>query len=204
MQARRGLWTDPEQRFDRQRIQHCAHISGPDFTQAIRFFQVRRNFGDQFVRPDPDGRGQPGVRQDSLLDAPGNLDGLSVRRNPLTDVQERLVQRQAFDDRRDLPEDRENYRGNFLIAGNPRLDDRGVRAKLQRAAHRHCRVDAVFSRFITGCRDYAAGPGAAHQDGFVLEFRVIAFFHRRIKGIHVDMQHMPLSFDLRATNHRPS
>ncbi len=51
-------------------------------------------------------------------------------------------------------------------------------------------MNAKFARFIRGrCHD-AAFARPTDGDRFAPQFRIIALFNRRIKSVHVDMDHL--------------
>ncbi len=44
-----------------------------------------------------------------------------------------------------------------------------------------------LSRFIGGCRHDTAFARAADRHRLAAQFRIVALFDRRVKGIHIDM-----------------
>ena len=72
------------------------------------------------------------------------------------EVEKRLVQRQAFDLRRELMKHREHLVRDFLVTAHARRDADGVRAAAQSFAHRHRRVHAETAHFIACRCDHAA------------------------------------------------
>ena len=65
-------------------------------------------------------------------------------------------------------------------------DDNCVRAEFQRLEHRHCRFDAVNARDIASGGDNAA-LAAADDDRQVADVGVVAFLHRGVERVTVDM-----------------
>lgn len=125
---------------------------------------------------------------DALLDSEG--DGLrrSLERDARGDVEKRLVERQALDQRRELVKDREHLLRHFLVAAHARWNAHRVGTAAQRFAHRHRRVHAEAAHLVTGRGYDAPAPRAADDDGFALQLWIVVLFDGRVKRIHVHMQ----------------
>ena len=105
------------------------------------------------------------------------------------DVEVGLVERERLDQRRHLAIDREDlqrHRAVFLELGP---DDDQVRAQAHGMRHRHGRADAELARLVAGRRDDApAGRRTAHHHRPPPQRRVVALFHGRVEGVHVDVE----------------
>ena len=102
------------------------------------------------------------------------------------EVEERLVDRQRLDQRRQRQHPLAHRAADLDIFRHVRLDDGGVRAELQRLEHRHRRADAVGARDVAAGRDHAA-LAAADDQRLVGESWVVALLDRGVEGVAVDM-----------------
>src|SRR2546429_3691311 len=80
------------------------------------------------------------------------------------DIEKRLIERQALNERGDLVKDTEDLPRDLLVTLHPRPDADGVRAQAQRRAHRHRRAHAEFADFVAGRRHHSATARPAHDD----------------------------------------
>jgi hypothetical protein len=102
------------------------------------------------------------------------------------EVEERLVDRERFDQRR------QRLHGVTHLAADPDIfrhvgpDHGGGGTKLQRLEHRHCRAHAVGARDVARRRHHAS-LAAADDDGPVGEIRIIALLDGGVERIAIDM-----------------
>ena len=168
-----------------------------DDREAARLAQVRRYLGQELAIGEADRGGDADLlfhRADEARQHQRRRQAVQLFR--AAEVEERLVDGDRFDQRRqrlhhraDLPPDA----GVFL---HVRLDDDGVGAGFQRLEHRHRRTDAVDAGDVAGRRAHAA-LAAADDDRLVLQFRIVALFHRRVEGVAVDMGEVqPVEFGM--------
>ena len=138
----RGLLADAPQPRDRQRREERRLLAERHDDQPVGLAQVRRDLGHELRRRDADRGGQPDLRPDVGLDPPGDRRAVAEQRRRPGDVEERLVDRDRLDQRREAPEDRHHVAaGGLVAAAVDRQEDR-VRAAPVRLAQRHRRVDA--------------------------------------------------------------
>ncbi len=101
-------------------------------------------------------------------------------------IEERLVDRQRLDQRRQ----RQHHLAD--LAADPRIffhvgpDDPGVRTKAERLEHRHRRSHAVGTRDVARGGDNAAAP-AADDDRLGGQRRIVALFDGGVERVAIDM-----------------
>src|SRR6185312_5162507 len=128
--------------------------------------------------------GQSRACLDAVLDSPGDGGRLTEQCLALGDVEIRLIQREALDERRDLMKHPENLPRYLAVALHPGGNANGVRAEAQRRMHRHGRAHAESADLVARRRDHSAPAGPSDDDWFADELRVIPLLYRRIKGVH--------------------
>ena len=102
-------------------------------------------------------------------------------------VHERFVQRQRFDDGREVVHHRADLARDFDIPLHPAEDDHGFGAELERLEHRHGRANPLDSRDVAGGRDDAAAP-AADDHGLVAQVGIVAFLDGGVECIAIHMR----------------
>ncbi len=155
----------PEAR-DGQRREEGALGPGLDDEQAVGFGHVARDLGEELRRGDTDRRGQTRSRRARGLGATSRSPTpVPSRRRAPRNVEERLVDRQRLDERRDRPEDRHHLAALLLVALEARREEHGVRAGPPGPRHRHRRVHAEGARLVArGGHDAAvAEPADDHR-----------------------------------------
>jgi hypothetical protein len=100
------------------------------------------------------------------------------------DVEERLVDRQPFDQRGRVFEHPEQRLARVGVRGHPRRDDDGVRTEAAGLSSAHRRPDSPNLGFVARGEDDAA----AHDHGPAAEPRVVALLHRRVEGVDVGVE----------------
>ena len=102
------------------------------------------------------------------------------------EIEEGLVDRQRFDQRRHLQHHRAHLAPDGGIFRHVGLDDHGLGAELQRLEHRHGRPHALDARDVAGGGDDAA-RAAADDHRLVGQFGTVALLDRGIEGVAVDV-----------------
>jgi hypothetical protein len=98
-----------------------------------------------------------------------------------------FVERERFDLRRIVSEDRVNFTRHGAIDVESRRYDHEVWAFARRRARRHCRVDAEFARLVAGGGNDTALRGIADSDRATTQRGVVALLDRRVESVHVDV-----------------
>src|SRR3569833_1018815 len=128
-----------------------------DDGETVRLVQVGGDLCDELVRGHTDRGGEAGDFFDPALDAAGDGDRIPEQRLARSDVQKRLIQRQALHDRGDFVENAEDLVGRLFVACHSWPNANRVGAKAEGRAHRHGRERAVFTHLVTcGRHDSAA------------------------------------------------
>ena len=107
-------------------------------------------------------------------------------RDPLepADVQERLVDRDGFHERRHVVENGEDGLARIRVRVHPRRDDDRVRAEASSAAAAHRALHAVRLRLVAGGQHDAC----AHDDGSPLEPRIVTLLDRGEERVEVGVE----------------
>ena len=104
------------------------------------------------------------------------------------DVEERLVDREAFDERRVAVEDVEDLRAHLVVAAARRRHDDRLRAAAERLGHRHRRAAAEHARLVRRRGDDAAPRRAADEHGLAAQRGIVVLLDGREEGVHVDVE----------------
>ncbi len=123
-----------------------------------------------------------------MLDAIRDVGPAAVQDPARRDIQKCLIERQAFDNGREFPEDREYLPRHRLVMRHAGRDANQLRAASQSLGHGHCGVHTELPDFVTRGCDNAPIAAAADDNRSTAQFRIITLLHRRIEGVHVDMQ----------------
>ncbi len=102
-------------------------------------------------------------------------------------IEERLVDRQRFDQRRQRLHGVAHLAADADIFRHVGRDDGGLRAELQRLEHRHRRAHAIGARDIAGGRHHAA-LAAADNHGPVGKLGIVALLDRGVERVAIDMR----------------
>ena len=129
---------------------------------------------------------------DALLDLARHVLAAAEESAARGHVEEGLVERQAFDEVRELAENLEDLRGDLAVALEARRDDHGLRAAPERLAHRHCGMHAETAHLVAGGGDDAAPAGAADDHRLARELRAVVLLDGRVERVHVDVQDRPV------------
>ena len=109
------------------------------------------------------------------------------------DVEERLVDRDRLDLRREPAKDGHDVARRLLVAPAVDRQEHAVRAAPDRLAQRHRRVDAEPARLVARRRhDPAAARVAADDDRLAAQLRAVALLDGREERVEVDVEDRPL------------
>ena len=128
-QPARGGRADAPQALDRQRVQEGELALRRDDQQAVRLGDAARHLGQELGAGDADGDRQADLAADGPAQAKRDLDrGAGDPLHP-AHVQERLVDREALDQRRRLLEDGVDGPAGLGVGGHPRRHHDRLRAE---------------------------------------------------------------------------
>src|SRR2546425_4003316 len=183
---------DTPEALDGQGAEESRLVAGRDNHEPVGLLKLGRHLRDDVVRGQPRRRRQAGLGQDASLDQADRGERAAEERLGSAEVNERLVDRYGFYERRKVDEDAHDLNRNALVFPQVHRQKGGVRAEPRRAADRHRRADAEPPRFI-GSRgdDAAAGRAGAHDDREAAQLRTIALLDRRIERVHVHVRDRP-------------
>jgi len=105
-------------------------------------------------------------------------------------VEERLVERERFDQRGEAPEDLPDLPGHRDVVVHPAAHDHRAGAASDGGGHRHRRVDAEDARLVGRRRHDAPAPVASHQHGAAAERRIVPLLDRGVERVHVDVENV--------------
>ena len=169
----------------------CIDLRRRDHAQPVGLVQIGGDLRDQLVGTDADGRGEPGGLANSLLDEPRNCGGLLQGRGACRNVEIGLIERQAFNQRRDVAKYREDLLRDFLVPLHSRPNADGVGTEAPRCMHRQRGAHTELAHLVA-CRGYyPAIAGPSDDDGLPLELRIVVLLDGCIERIHVHMQYGP-------------
>ena len=178
---------DAPQAAHRQGRQDVPFLAVRNPHQPVRLFQVRRQLGQKFIRPDA-GRSDEARRPpDILLDRLGNVDDIWIFQSHARHIQKGFVQRQGLYERRVMGQDEPNLMRNTPIMGHAHRQEHAVRAKPAGQLHAHGRMHAELPRLIRRRRDDAASRQSADDDRHPPQGRIVPLLDRRIKRVHIDV-----------------
>ena len=100
-------------------------------------------------------------------------------------IEESFVERQTFQQRREIPENRKHLGRFFPVPRHSRANEMCLRTKTPRPAHRQGRVYSVDTRLVAGRCDNPAGTQATDYHRLPLQRRIVQAFHRCVKRIHI-------------------
>ncbi len=193
LQFPRRLRADAKNLADRHGRQQALGLPGGNTDEAMGFAQIRRQFGEKFVRRQSHGSTQVQFSGNPGLYLPRDVLGAA---EPLHagQVEKGFIDGQLLHQGRRLPEDVHDLFRHFRVTSHPHRQENRLRAKAPRREKRHGRMDAVLPCFVGTSGDNAAGGASPHHDREALVFRMILLFHRGIKGVHIDVQNPAFLF----------
>ena len=137
---------------------------------------------------DADAAGQTRLVEDPLAQCARDLARAPPQPARAADVQERLVDRQRLDQRRDVVEDPHDLLRQREVSVEVGLhSDRG-RTQAQRLPDVHRGAHAEPAGLVRRARDDAAPFETADDERLALQRRVIEDFDGRVERVHVDVQ----------------
>ena len=179
--------TDPVEAAHLQVLDEgCAKL-GRDDEQPVRPAVVRGQLGQELVVGNTGGCGQPCLRPNAGPDVPGDLGHRSDALQVFCDVEICLVQRQWLDDRGMLGTNLPYLERDGLVDVEAGPDEHELGTPTAGGDARHGRADAEPPRLVACRRYHTAFARPANGDGLAAERRVIPLLHRRVEGVHVDV-----------------
>ena len=183
---RRGA--DAEDEADRLVGQHLARLVLVEHGKAARLVEVGGDLGQELVAGQADRDGDADVALDVAGKARQHLcRDHAVHALGAGEIEERLVDRQRLDQRRQRLHGVAHLAADADIFRHVGRDHGGVRAERQRLEHRHRRAHAIGARDVAGGRHHAA-LAAADDHGLVGELGIVALLDGGVERVAVDMR----------------
>ena len=183
-----GRRADTPEAAYRQRVQHVELGTGLDHEETVGLGEVAGQLGEQLGGGDAHRDGEPGLGLHPGADGPCDVGPGAVEPADAGDVEERLVERDGFDQRRVRPQDLHDVGAHVVVEVEPGREEHAVRARATRPRHRRRRVDAEGARLVARGRHHAAPAESAHDHRSTDQARVVALFDRRVERVEVDVQ----------------
>jgi hypothetical protein len=153
-----GDGADAPEPLDLERVQERELPVGRDEQQPVGLRDAARDLREELRSRDPDRDREPDFLCDSLSQSLGDLERRAEAALHAAHVEERLVDRKPFDERRGVVEDAEDVLARCGVGVEARRHDARVRAEPERGLLAHRRVDAEALRLV------ARGEHDAHAD----------------------------------------
>lgn len=104
------------------------------------------------------------------------------------DIEERLIERERFDERCHRLEDLVDLGAHLRIQLVVTREEDHVRAQSTGSGRRHRGVQTEAAGLVRGCRDDASRPGATDHHRLPAQVGSLAQLHAHVERIHVDVQ----------------
>ncbi len=157
---------------------------GVDEKQAIGLGDLGGDLGKVLGAGHPDGDQQAKLGADPGAHALGDRRRRAEEPARSRDVGERLVDRDAFDSRRIVRENRDRRIAQALVFAEVAAGEDKLRTELTGFAARHAARDPARARFVGGCEHHAA----ADRDRPAAQDRLQQLLDRRIERVQVRME----------------
>ena len=175
---------DTPEPLHRQRVEERELFTDRDDEQAIGFAHGARHLRQELRPRDAHGDGDADLLSDRLPQSGADLRRGARDPPQSADVEERLVDRESFDERRRVPEDREHRLARLRVRLHPRTHDDGLGAEAAGLPLAHGCPHAEGLRFVAGSQD----DPAAHDHGAAAQRRVVSLLDRRVERVGVRVE----------------
>ena len=172
------------QSLDRQRVEERELVSDRDDQQAVGLCDAARDLSQKLRPRHAHGDGNPDPLVDLLSQASGNLRRCAGDPPKTADVEERLVDREPFYERRRIAEDVEHRRAGLRVGLHawPHDDRVGAQAASLGLAHRRPHAEGLG--FVAG----GEHDPAAHDHREAAERRVVTLLDGGVERVGVRVQ----------------
>jgi hypothetical protein len=171
-----------------QRVEERHRVALGNHEQAVGLALAARELRDELRRGNADRAGEARARVHLVADAPGDFGGRAKQSHGAGDVEKRLVDREWFDEGRELAEDRHDGIGGLAVLVHVPRDDGGARRELERPRHWHRGVHTERPSLVARRRHDAAAARAANDDELPTEFGALEQLDRDEECVHVDVE----------------
>ncbi len=187
-------WPTPGQAVDRQGSEERLFAARKDFGDAAGFGELARHARQHAAGADADRHRQIDLALDRAAHVFRRVEGARVQARAGAQVDEEIVDRRDFDQRRIACEQMRRALAQTVGGLTVAAAENGARAKARRFGEQHARPHAERARLVgTGHHQVAlAGQAADHQRA-ALELWMHGLFHRGQEGVDVQMDDAALA-----------
>ena len=180
----RGDRPDAPEPFDRERVEEVELAFGWHDEQAVGFGDTARDLGEELGAGHADGDRQPDPFEHLAAQADRDLGRRARDAREAADVEERLVDREPFDQRCRVVEHREHGPARFRVRVDPWRDDDRVRAAAPRLAAVHRGTHAERLGFVARSQHHSA----ADDDRLPAQAGIVTLLDRRVERVEVGVE----------------
>ena len=188
MQPAGGDGADAPEPLDREGVEKLELAIGLHDEQAVGLGDAARHFREELRPRHADRDRQADPLADVAPQAHGDRGGTTREPSHPAHVEERLVDRHAFDERRRVLEDPVDRLARLDVGGHPRRDDDRVRAQAASRRSAHGRTDAVRLGFVAR-REH---DSRADDHRPAAQARVVSLLDRRVERVDVGVENRRL------------
>ncbi len=191
VEFRGGHVADAPQSFDRERVEERKFTVRRHDEHAFGLGHAARHLREELRPRYADGDRQADAFEHGIPQPDGDLGRRA--RDPLeaANVEERLVDREALDERRRVVEDLVHRLACLRVGRHSRPDDDRVRAQAARPRSAHRRADAEGLRLVAG-REHDTG---ADDHGPAAEMRIVPLLDGRVERVEVGVEDRRVAHD---------
>ena len=167
---------------------------GVNDAETVWFAIIGGDFGEEFVVRDSGRGNKVEFGADALFDFAGNINGEFDAWLIVGNIEECFIERNGLDKVGVGVEDFVDLGRYLFVDLHATWYEDEVGAEALCFDGRHRRTDTETARLVAGSRYDTAHIAVAYSNGFALQLRVVALFHRGIEGVHVDMYNFAVHF----------
>ena len=179
-----GDRADAPEPFHRERVEERQLAIGWHDQQPIGLGDATGDLGEELGACHTDGDREPDPFEDVAPQPHRDLGRCARHSSQPADIEERLVDRQPFDQRCRVVEHREHGLARLGVGRHPGVDDDRLRAQTARLRPTHRASDAVRLGLVAG-RQHDAG---ADDHRPAAQARVVALLDRRVERVEIGVQ----------------
>ena len=172
---------DAPEPLHRERVQELELAVRRHQQQTVRLGHAACDLRQELRSRDPDRDRQPDALAYGLAEPRRDLERRAGEPAQAADVEERLVDRQAFHERRRVVEHPVHGLARLRVGGHARPHDDRARAEAKRAADAHRSLDAACLRLVARAEDDAS----ADEHGPPAKLRPVALLDGSEERVHV-------------------
>jgi hypothetical protein len=175
---------DSPEPLDRQRMEERELVLRRHQEQPVRFRHAARDLREELRPCDPDRDRQADFLANVAPESDGDLAGRSRQSSDAADVEERLVDRQPFDERRRVVEDAVDRFARLGVGRHPRLDHDRSGAEAASTRDAHGGLHPVRLRLVTRREHHPR----ADDHRLSAQVSVVSLLDRREEGVDVRVE----------------